>query len=318
MLNRRHPHSASELPQFPTALSRSAALGLLLAAIGCAAQGTTDIPGNSSDTDTGGSANSTGGSSGAGTSSAGTANPSGGSTTTNGGTGSAGTSTGSAGASSAGTSSGSAGSGSAGTSSGSAGSAGTGNTGPVTVDLPFSENWESGMINTNIWLATADNVADPTNANWSIVTDDTGKAAELNSDGTARLLVGGNSGWTDLKMTLRVQVVSGSPKINIAFRYHALKEYYYLEFANSDFKLRDRTSANDDIVPTGTKPALATGAWYNIEVAIQGNMLTASLNGTMIDSGTFATTPIAAGGIAIGVGSGTGVVMFDDIQVSAP
>jgi hypothetical protein len=291
----------------------------LLAAIGCAAQGTSDMPGDRDPNEgTTGGTSSTGGSSGSGTSSAGTGTPSGGSsTTTSGGT----TSTGSAGTSTsnAGTSSATAGSGgSAGTSSGSAGSAGSGTTGPVTVDLPFTEDWESGMISPSLWFGTTDNVADPTNANWSIVTDDTGHAAQMNSDGTASLLVGGNSAWTDLKITLRVQVVSGSPKINIAFRYHALKEYYYLEFANSDFKLRDRTSANDDIVPTGTKPALTTGTWYNIEVDIQGTALTASLNGMMVDSGTFAATPIPAGGIAIGVGSGTGVVMFDDIHVTAP
>jgi hypothetical protein len=208
--------------------------------------------------------------------------------------------------------------GSGGSSVATAGAGGSGNTGPVTVGLPFTEDFESGMISPSLWTAVADQAPDPTNADWSVVADDTGKAAQLNSDGTARLLVGGNSAWTDQKIDLRLQIVSGSPEINVAFRYSALKQYYYLELENSHFKVRDRTGANTDLVPTGTKPAITAGNWYTISLQIKGTAVSASLDGAVVASGTFASTPIAAGGIAIGVSSGTGVVMFDDIHVSAP
>jgi len=203
---------------------------------------------------------------------------------------------------------------------GSAGSAsgGSGNTGPVTVGLPFTEDFESGMLSPKLWTAVASQVPDATNAQWSVVPDETGKAAQLNSDGTERFLVGGNGAWTDQKIELRVKVVSGSPEIDIAFRYHALKEYYYLEFADSHFKVRDRTSANSDIQPTADKPALVVGTWYKLTLQIKGTAVGASLDDMVIASGAFATTPIAAGGIAIGVGSGSGVVLFDDIHVSVP
>jgi hypothetical protein len=206
----------------------------------------------------------------------------------------------------------------AGGSLGSAGSGGSGNTGPVTVGLPFTEDFESGAIAPKLWTAIASQVPDPAVALWSVVADDTGKAAQLDSDGTERFLVGGNSAWTDQKLELRVQVVSGSPEIDIAFRFHALKEYYYLEFADSHFKVRDRTGANSDVLPTGTKPAVVAGTWYKLTLQIKGTAVSASLDDMVIASGAFATTPIAAGGIAIGVGSGSGVVLFDDIHVTAP
>jgi hypothetical protein len=184
--------------------------------------------------------------------------------------------------------------------------------------LPFTEDFESGMIQPKLWTAVADQVPDSTFAKWAVVADDTGKAAQLTSDGTERFLVGGNSAWTDQKLELRVQIVSGSPEVDIAFRYQALKNYYYLELADKHFKVRDRSGINDDLLPTGDKPPIAAGTWYKITLQIKGTAVTGSLNDVVIVSGNFATTPIAAGGIAIGVGSGSGVVLYDDIHVTAP
>ena len=88
----------------------------------------------------------------------------------------------------------------------------SGNTGPVAVGLPFTEDFfESGAIAPKLWTAIASQVPDPAVAQWSVVADDTGKAAQLDSDGTERFPVGGNSAWTGIrKLELRVQVVSGS------------------------------------------------------------------------------------------------------------
>jgi hypothetical protein len=201
---------------------------------------------------------------------------------------------------------------------GGASAAGAGNTGPVTVGLPFTEDFETDMIAPNLWTAIAAQVVDPGLTDWSVVGDDTGKAAQLNADGTERFIVGGNSAWTDQKLELRVQTVSGKPEIDIAFRFNAVKEYYYLEYEDSHFKVRDRTGANSDITPTGTKPKVVLGTWYKITLQIKGTAVTAALDDTVVASGDFATTPIPAGGIAIGVGSGSGVVLFDDIHVTAP
>jgi hypothetical protein len=281
------------------------AFALALGALGCATGtgGAAD-----SEQDSGGSGVSAGasaaGSSGA-VSSAGSGSPSGGS-------GQAGAPVSSAGSSSAG-----AGGTQTGGSSGAPASAGSGNTGPVVAGLPFSEDFESGMIAAKSWTAVADQVPDATAAKWSVVADDTGKGAQLQSDGMERFLVGGNSAWTDQKLELRVQVVSGSPEIDIAFRYHALKEYYYLEFADKHFKLRDRSGGSSDLSPS-TKPPLVVGTWYKLTLQAKGTEVSASLNDMVIVSGSFATMPIAAGGIAIGVGSGSGVVLFDDIHVTAP
>jgi hypothetical protein len=112
--------------------------------------------------------------------------------------------------------------------------------------------------------------------------------------------------------------VSGSPEINVAFRYQGLKNYYYLELEDKHFKVRDRSGNNSDLTPTGDKPPIAAGTWYNIALQIKGTAVSGSLNDVVIVSGDFATMPIAAGGIAIGVSSGSGVVLFDDIHVTLP
>lgn len=203
--------------------------------------------------------------------------------------------------------------------SGGAATAGSGapGTGPVSANLPFSDDFESGAIDHNRWFAVADQVLDGTWSGWSVVADDTGKAAQLTADGTERFLEGGNGAWTDQKVELRVQVLSGSPEVDVLLRYHAVKEYYYLSFAKSTFKIRDRTSANSDLQPT-TKPMQVLGKWYKLTFAIQGSTLTGSLDDVVLVSGSFASTPISAGGIAIGVRDGTGVAQFDDIHVSLP
>jgi len=292
---------------------RLALLPLLCLAFGCSAAATQSPDLRPSEQGGGTNGGSALAGSGNGSTTSGGASSSGGSPS-----GTAGTASGAAGSTSAagGTSSG----GSAGHagSGGATAAAGSGNAGPVTVGLPFSEDWESGMIGPKLWTAVAKQVPDSTNAKWSIANDETGKAAQLDSDGTERFLVGGNGAWTDQKLELRVRVVSGSPEIDIAFRYHAVKEYYYLELANAHFKVRDRTSANSDILPTGDKPAITAGTWYKVTLQIKGTAVSAALNDALIASGSFATTPIAAGGIAIGVGSGSGVVQFDDIHVTLP
>ena len=197
-------------------------------------------------------------------------------------------------------------------------SGGSGNTGPVTIGLPFTEDFESGTISSDLWTALAKQLVDPTNTGWSIVTDGTSKVAQLTGDSSERFLVGGNSAWTDQKIELRVKTVSGSPEIDVAFRFRAEKEYYYVEFANSHFKLRDRTSVNEDVDPTGDKPSVTLGTWYKLTIQIKGTAISAALNDMVLLSGNFASTPIAAGGIAIGIGSGTGVAQFDDIHVTLP
>ena len=65
-------------------------------------------------------------------------------------------------------------------------------------------------------------------------------------------------------------------------------------------------------------PSVTLGTWYKITIQIKGTAITAALDDMVLLSGTFATTPIAAGGIAVGIASGTGVAQFDDIHVTLP
>ena len=90
-----------------------------------------------------------------------------------------------------------------------------------------------------------------------------------------------------------------------------------MSYAKSTFKIRDRTGANADLQPT-SKPTQALGKWYKLTFVVKGTTLSASLDDALLISGSFPSMPIAAGGVAIGVRSGTGVAQFDDIHVSLP
>ena len=302
-----------------TTPTRALPLSLLLAAVGCATgygEPELAVDGPPGGSGSGGSAPSAGGSA----PSAGRSNPSAaagqpGAPSNGGGSGAVGV-----GGSMAFAGSASVGGSTAGRSStaGRGGAAGSGGATPVSVGLPFSEDFEGGAIAPGVWTAVAKQIVDPTTARWKLVSDGASQVGELDSDGSERFLVGGNGAWTDQRLELRVKVVSGDPEIDIAFRYHAVKDYYYLEFADSHFKLRDRAGSNADVLPTGDKPALVTGTWYKITLQIKGVAVSGALDDVVIASGTFPSMPIAAGGIAIGVGSGSGVVRFDDIKVTAP
>ncbi len=269
------------------------------ALLGCSATANDPAPGGS--TANAGTSSTTGGGGSGGSTTGGVS--SGGSTTTTGGVSSGGSTSGGA-------------AGSVGTS----GSVGTGGTPPtppqpVSLALPYTEDWETGTINSIAWLPS-----DPASlAAFSIVADDTDQALQFSNPGSEVQLVGGDVGWTDIKLELKMQLVSGTPTASIAVRYNTYDTYYFLEVGDGHFKIRDRSNGGSDIQPVADEPVLALGTWYTITVVVQGQNLSASVDGLEIAAGTMAGTPIANGGIGFGCKSTfSGAVLFDDITVSAP
>ncbi len=226
--------------------------------------------------------------------------------------------TGGATTSAGGASTGGGGSSSTGGSVGTSGSTGTGGTPPqmVSLALPYTEDWESGTINSYAWLPS-----DPALlSTFSIVDDEDGKALQFADAGNEIQLVGGDVAWTDVKLELKMKIVTGTPQLAIAVRYAAVKSFYFLEIADGHFKIRDRSGGASDIIPVGDEPALVAGQWYTITLVAQGQTFTGSVDGVEIATGTFSGgTPIANGGIGLGSKSSiSGSVLFDDITVSAP
>jgi hypothetical protein len=195
----------------------------------------------------------------------------------------------------------------------STGGFGTGGTTTVNTDLPFTENWDDGDMAG--WIAS-----DPTLAsNFSVVDSDMGKSLQFNSGNGECVLAGGNLAWTDVHLSLKFKIVSGNPTVVIAARLAGVKTYYYIELGNNHFKIRDRNNGASDVVPTDDPP-LTTGQWYTIDFVVQGTTVTGSIDGTMIATGTMdSSPPLTSGGIGLGARSGSaGVVLFDDIHVTAP
>jgi hypothetical protein len=186
----------------------------------------------------------------------------------------------------------------------------------VSLQLPYTEDWESGMINPNAWLPSDKTLL----SLFSIVDDEDGKALQFSTPDNEVQLVGGDVGWTDIKLEVKMKIVSGDPTAAVGVRFNALKTFYYIEIGNEHFKIRDRNNGASDVQPTGDEPPLVAGQWYTVGFIIQGQTVTGQLDGVDIATGPLeGGTPVANGGIALGCKSGfEGVLLFDDVTVSAP
>ena len=97
-------------------------------------------------------------------------------------------------------------------------------------------------------------------------------------------------------------------------------DYYFVELTNTNsLKIRKRVvTGTTDLVAAGAASGtmLAVGTWYTVGLKIQGNTLTAYVDGAMVASATDTASPIVAGGI--GLGTLANDVEFDDVRVTEP
>jgi hypothetical protein len=237
-----------------------------------------------------------------------------------GGTTGAGGSTGTAGRGGTTGAAGATGSGSGGA-TGSAGSSGTGAGGaghPVTLVLPWTEDFEDAAHVAQYWIAA------DANGTWSITTDGT-KVWQAVTSSNESIQVGGDLYWTDQAIDLRVKVLSttsSSWTVNIYPRFMDLDNYYQMGLYSSGLQLHNRLAGNrnqlGDKFKAPTPPT--TGVFYTVRVSVVngagGATITASIDG-MAGGLTFQDpTPIPNGGIGIGVLDAT--VEIDDVHVTSP
>jgi len=272
------------------------------AAIGCAASETGDLaleddgqggsgnnagePATGGSGDSGGTAGSASGSSGQGGSGA----------TTTGGTDSGGTDSGGTG------------------NGGSAPTGGTAGTTPTppgrqTIPLPYTDDFETSMASDWRFISIP----------WTVTDDGGNSVLQLSGSGDSETTwaVGGDRNWTDVRVEMRVKVVSGEPMILLSPRWLNTDSYAFVEYELEDKpKLRSRVSGSTtDLITAAETITFALEQWHTVAVTIVGTSTTLEIDGTAI--GMNASSTLApSGGIAIAVENG--IVAIDDVSVTVP
>jgi hypothetical protein len=236
-----------------------------------------------------------------------------GDTTGTGGTGGGASGTGGAGATSTGgTTTGGAPTG--GTGGTSAPTGGTGGTMPrppgrPTISLPYSDDFETSEAADWRFISVP----------WTVTDDGGNNVLQLSSSGDSETTwaVGGDRNWTDVRVEMRVKVVSGDPMILLAPRWWNTDNYTFVEYELEDKpKIRRRLDGSTaDIVTTEETRTIAIGQWHTVAVTLSGTMATLEFDGTVLGMGSD-STPVPSGGIAIAVENG--IVAIDDVSVTAP
>ncbi len=190
------------------------------------------------------------------------------------------------------------------------------------VTLPYSDDFEDAVMDG--WIRMDDGAINPTP--WPIVVDSTtasNHVLQLGS-GSKPWEVGGSYEWKDVVFEVKVRFTSTSGYAYVAVRWERVPpgdpsgedNYYYVQIEpGSKPKIRARYNGSTNDVCAGTTNFAGTvGTWYTVTLTAQGSSISATVDGTLICSGT--NSSIAAGGIALG---SDGVqVIFDDVSVTAP
>src|SRR5581483_6212386 len=126
-----------------------------------------------------------------------------------------------------------------------------------------------------------------------------------------------NVTWTDQMVEARVKLTAGPARAQVAARFLDNSNYYFLELTDTNsLKIRKRTAGATTDLAAAAGTVLALGTWYTVGLQVQGNALTAYLNGAMVASITDTAAPIAAGGVALATAANN--VEFDDVRVTVP
>jgi hypothetical protein len=186
------------------------------------------------------------------------------------------------------------------------------------LDLPYTDDFEDSLMDR--WIRLDDGTI--TTAAWPIVVDSTAASnhvLQLGSSSNDTWEVGGSYAWTDQVFQVRLRFTGTSGYAYIAVRWERVAgddNYYYLQIDpdSSKPKIRARYNGSTTDVCAATVNFVGTvGTWYTVTVTAQGSTLSASIDGTLVCTGTNASIP--AGGIA--VGSDGFQVFFDDVRVTA-
>jgi hypothetical protein len=195
---------------------------------------------------------------------------------------------------------------------GSAGTTGSGGAGTVL----FMDDFEAGL--STKW--------DFGSATPPMLTMDGTKVLPLmETAGDQKLAAAGMSNWTNYSIEAKVKVLSftgtsSSDGVAICARLTSVDSFYYLLLSGSSdtkaLKIKINNGGNSSLSSSLDSSGFAVNTWVTLRLDVQGNTLTAYLNGTM--KGTYTATGtdvLAAGGMALMVQRAN--VEFDDVVVRA-
>lgn len=179
----------------------------------------------------------------------------------------------------------------------------------------LNEDFESGA---GQWITSGPGTA-------SVKTDGT-KVYDL-ADPTSKpfLAAAGDLAWTNVVVQARVKIISwagssSSDYAGICARLTDIDNYTCFTLrGDTKVALRENVSGSSGSVGSSVTANLTTGTWYTVTLSIEGNSVTASLNGTPIlpKTGDAPAAPGSAnGGIALVVDNAE--AEFDDLKVTVP
>jgi hypothetical protein len=205
---------------------------------------------------------------------------------------------------------------------GTTGTAGTGGNGGTTGGggsgaVLFMEDFEAGISSAKWDFG----VAGPP----PIIMDGSKVVNVIETAGDQKLGAAGMSNWTNYSVEAKVKVLSfsgtsSSDGVAICARLTSVDSFYYLLISPSDtkaLKIKLNNGSNTSLSSSLDSTGFAVNTWVTLRLDVQGNTLTAYLNGTI--RGTYTAVDadkiLPMGGIALMVQRANAV--FDDVTVHA-
>lgn len=173
----------------------------------------------------------------------------------------------------------------------------------VNAAVIFSDDFEDG--NYTGWSTSS--------GSWSVVTDGS-RVLKQSSTSANCYAYTGSSNWTSYSVEARVKVLAynGSNRmVGLCARFQDTNNFYFLRFSNSNI-LEIRKKVNGSTTTLASKSyTCSAGKWYSLKLTVNGNTLTAYVNGVQQLTATDST--FSSG--RIGVTAVSTSVEFDDFIV---
>jgi hypothetical protein len=190
----------------------------------------------------------------------------------------------------------------------------------VMLALPWTADFESDAVGGGAkgWVQDPEDVT----GKWTVVMDGTTRVLqEQNTVTTLSRIVGGDIAWTDMKVEMRVRfsTVTSSSLALLGVRFNDFDHYYFVHLqGDGAVKIRKRIAGSTtDLVTYKSNIPLATGVWYTLGFGFQGTTVTAYYNGAVVGTPvTEIAASLASGGIMLGIQNGA--ASFDDVKVAVP
>jgi len=117
------------------------------------------------------------------------------------------------------------------------------------------------------------------------------------------LITAGDGTWTDYSFEIAIRAGNqqpGSSASGIVFRYQDYDNFYHLRLHHGNGAVQLLKKRNGSFVTLASHSVSLTGnQWYTLKAKVEGNVITAYLDGTELFSHTDASNPIPAGAVGM-------------------